>query len=80
MVTGEIDDKNYRMADTYSVGFWHPILICPKFTDFIENKYAVAAGSIMQAEDVIEDLGTGKRKAEEATDTYFYGFEINGGK
>ena len=31
-------------------------------------------------QDVIEDLGTGKRKAEEATDTYFYGFEINGGK
>jgi RecA/RadA recombinase len=56
METGEIDDKNYRMADTYNSSFWHPILICPKFIDFIENKYAVAAGLIMQAEDTIEDL------------------------
>jgi hypothetical protein len=44
------------MADTYAFGFWHPILLCPKFNEFIEKKYAVAAGSIMQSEDVIEDL------------------------
>jgi RecA/RadA recombinase len=56
METGEIGDKNYRMADTYDFGFWHPILICSKFNEFVEKKYAVAAGSIMQAEDVIEDL------------------------
>jgi RecA/RadA recombinase len=56
METGEIDAKNYRMADTYAFGFWHPILLCPKFNEFIEKKYAVAAGSIMQSEDVIEDL------------------------
>lgn len=56
MVTGEILDKNYRMADTYDFSFWHPILICPKFNEFIEKKYAVAAGSIMQSEDTIEDL------------------------
>lgn len=56
METGEILDKNYRMADTYDFSFWHPILQCKKFNEFIEKKYAVAAGSIMQAEDVIEDL------------------------
>lgn len=56
MMTGEILDKNYRMADTYDFSFWHPILTCPKFVDFIEKKYAVAAGSIMQSEDAIEDL------------------------
>ena len=56
METGEIGDKNYRMADTYDFGFWHPILQCAKFNEFIEKKYAVAAGSIMQAEDTIEDL------------------------
>lgn len=56
METGVIDDKNYRMADTYAFGFWHPILQCAKFNEFIEKKYAVAAGSIMQSEDVIEDL------------------------
>ena len=56
METGEIGDKSYRMADTYEFGFWHPILQCAKFNEFIEKKYAVAAGSIMQAEDTIEDL------------------------
>lgn len=56
METGEILDKNYRMADTYDFSFWHPILQCTKFNEFIEKKYAVAAGSIMQAEDVIENL------------------------
>lgn len=56
MVTGEIQDKNYRMADTYSSDFWIPILMCPKFNEFIEKKYAVAAGAIMQYEDTVEDL------------------------
>jgi RecA/RadA recombinase len=56
MTTGEIFDKNYRMADTYDFSFWHPILQCAKFNEYIEKKYAVAAGAIMQAEDVIEDL------------------------
>jgi hypothetical protein len=56
METGEIGDKNYRMADTYDFSFWHPILQCAKFNEYIEKKYAVAAGSIMKAEDVVEDL------------------------
>ena len=56
METGEIGDKNYRMADTYDFSFWHPILQCAKFNEYIEKKYAVAAGAIMQGEDVIEDL------------------------
>lgn len=56
METGEIEDKNYRMADTYNFSFWHQILQCPKFNEFIEKKYAVAGGAIMQYEDNIEDL------------------------
>jgi len=56
METGEIQDKNYRMADTYTFDFWHPILQSRKFNEYIEKKYAAANGSIMQNEDVIEDL------------------------
>ena len=56
METGEILEKNYRMADTYEFSFWHPILQCKKFNEFIEKRYAVAAGSIMQSEDIIDDL------------------------
>jgi RecA/RadA recombinase len=56
METGEIQDKNYRLADTYTFDFWHPILQSRKFNEYIEKKYAAANGSIMQSEDVIEDL------------------------
>lgn len=59
METGEIFDKSYRMNDTYNFSFWHPILICPKFVKFIEDKYRVASGKIMQedtVESVYEDL------------------------
>ncbi len=55
METGEIFDKSYRMNDTYNFSFWHPILICPKFVKFIEDKYRVASGKIMQ-EDTVEDV------------------------
>jgi RecA/RadA recombinase len=56
METGEISDKNYRMADTYNFSFWHPILQCAKFNEFVENKYSVGNSAIMQYEDTIEDL------------------------
>jgi RecA/RadA recombinase len=55
METGEIEDKSYRMNDTYNFSFWHPILSCPKFVKFIEDKYRVANGNIMQ-EDTVEDV------------------------
>jgi RecA/RadA recombinase len=59
METGEILDKSYRMNDTYNFSFWHPILQCPKFNEFIEKKYRVASGNIMQEDEVAsvyEDL------------------------
>lgn len=52
METGEIFDKSYRMADTYNFSFWQPILQCPKFNAFIEKKYSVGNGAIMQEDDV----------------------------
>ena len=53
METGEIFDKSYRLNDTYNFSFWHPILQCPKFNEFIEKKYAASNGSIMQEEDEV---------------------------
>jgi hypothetical protein len=40
------------MADTQDFSFWHPILQCAKFNEFVENKYRVASGNIMQEDDV----------------------------
>jgi len=56
MTTGEISDKSYRLNDTYNFNFWHPILQCPKFNEFVEKKYAAANGAIMQSEDEVADV------------------------
>ena len=53
METGEIFDKNYREKDTYNSEFWVPILQSPSFNKFIEDKYRVGHGAIMQDEDDI---------------------------
>lgn len=57
--TGEVFDKNYREKDTYNADFWLPILQSPSFNKFIEDKYRVGHGAIMQDEDDVsayEDL------------------------
>ena len=48
--TGEVSDKKYRTKDTDSKEFWLPILKEKSFRVFIEDKYRVASGSIMQLE------------------------------
>lgn len=48
--TGEVEEKKYREKDTDSKDFWIPILKQQSFNDFVENKYCVAHGDIMQEE------------------------------
>ena len=47
--TGEVEEKKYRIKDTYTKEFWMPILKQKSFREFIENKYRVAAGEIMSS-------------------------------
>jgi RecA/RadA recombinase len=46
--SGVIEDKKYRIKETDTKEFWLPILKQKSFRDFIENKYRIASGSIMQ--------------------------------
>jgi RecA/RadA recombinase len=46
--SGVIEDKKYRVKETDTKEFWLPILKQKSFRDFIENKYRIASGSIMQ--------------------------------
>ena len=46
--SGVIEDKKYRIKETDTKEFWLPILKQKFFRDFIENKYRIASGSIMQ--------------------------------
>jgi RecA/RadA recombinase len=55
--TGEIEEKKYRAKDTDSKEFWLSIITSKSFQQFVEDKYMVANGSIMQGgeEDLFED-------------------------
>jgi hypothetical protein len=55
--TGEVEDKKYREADTNTSDFWTSILESESFKSYVEGKYRVASGSIMQIEDLEEVLG-----------------------
>jgi RecA/RadA recombinase len=55
MNTGEIIEKSYRLKDTYNFSFWHPILQCEKFINFIDQRYRVGSGDIMK-EDTVEEI------------------------
>jgi hypothetical protein len=53
--TGEVEDKKYRIKDTDTKDFWLPILKTQSFRQFIEDKYRVAAGEIIQEEIEADD-------------------------
>jgi hypothetical protein len=57
METGEISDKNYRQADTYTKEFWLPILKSKTFRAFIENKYMMVSGSIVSDQELTTIYG-----------------------
>ena len=48
--TGE--DKKYRLNDTYNKEFWLPVLTDPTFGDWIEKRYRMAGGQMMEGDDV----------------------------
>lgn len=56
MNTGEILDGSYREKQTNNKEFWEPILACPKFNEFIEQKFMIANDSLFADEDDSEDI------------------------
>jgi RecA/RadA recombinase len=59
VATGEVEDKKYREKDTDTKEFWMPILKQKSFRDFIEDKYTVSSGSIMESDiDQTFDVAT----------------------
>ena len=52
--SGEVEDKKFRIKETDAKEFWLPILKQKSFQEFIENKYRVASGNIMNYDDVEE--------------------------
>lgn len=59
--TGEIEEKSYREAQTNTKDFWLPILAHKDFRDFVERKYSVGTGSLLEddqedAKEVFDNL------------------------
>jgi RecA/RadA recombinase len=50
MKTGEVEEKKYRIKDTYTKEFWMPILQSKAFRDYIEARYKVASIDILGVE------------------------------
>jgi hypothetical protein len=53
-VTGEVEEKKFRIKDTDSKEFWLPVLSDTTFQDWVKSNYQIANGSIMRDEDVEE--------------------------
>ena len=46
------EEKKYRLNDTYNKEFWMPVLTDPTFSDWIEKRYRMAGGQMMEGENV----------------------------
>ena len=46
------EEKKYRLNDTYNKEFWLPVLTDPTFSDWIEKRYRMAGGQMMEGENV----------------------------
>ena len=49
--SGEIEQKKHRLKETDTKEFWLPILSSKSFRAFVEDKYKIASGDIMQGGD-----------------------------
>jgi RecA/RadA recombinase len=56
VTTGEMDDKKYRIKDTDTKDFWMPILLSKSFNDFVKNKYSLAMGDMVKADELDKAL------------------------
>jgi RecA/RadA recombinase len=48
--TGEIEQKKWRIKETDSKEFWMPILKQKSFHEFVESRYSITSGDIMQSD------------------------------
>lgn len=46
------EEKKYRLNDTYNKEFWLPVLTDKTFADWIEKRYRMAGGQMMEGENV----------------------------
>lgn len=57
MLTGEIEAKKHRLADTDTKEFWSSILSEKTFSDWVEQKYSAANGNILSDDTIDAEMG-----------------------
>ena len=57
LLTGEVEDKKYRFADTECREFWLPVLQDKAFQIWIKNNYQISSHQLMSDEDIDAELG-----------------------
>lgn len=55
LVSGEVEDKKWRIKDTHCDEFWEPILKSPSFNEFVKNKFQLGHSYINDPNEIIED-------------------------
>lgn len=53
--TGELEEKKFRLKDTYTSEFWMPVLKNNAFIEYIENTYKISAGKILSDSEISEE-------------------------
>jgi len=46
------EEKKHRLNDTYNKEFWMPVLTDPTFSEWVEKRYRMAGGQMMEGENV----------------------------
>jgi RecA/RadA recombinase len=55
-VTGEVEEKKYRLKDTDTKEFWLPLLTDKTFYDYVKNKYSMGQGDMIRADELDKAL------------------------
>jgi len=55
-VTGEVEEKKYRIKDTDSKDFWLPVLLDKTFQTWVQENYQVTNGDIITDESIEAEL------------------------
>ena len=56
METGEIDPKNWRLADTNSAAFWTPVVASESFKKYVKDTYQLAGGEMIADSEIDAEL------------------------
>lgn len=54
--TGEVEEKKYRLKETFSADFWIPILKDKSFQEFVEKKYKVSNVKILTDDEIAQEF------------------------